>query len=70
MNNLYTEEELQELKRIVGEITTHIPQDKSGYIWSNFQKVMNTREKQPCSCGSSAKHWKRAIDTLREYIKE
>ena len=68
MKQVHTDEEYLILVSIVNSITTHIPKDKAGYIWSNFNKVSNSNEPQPCTCPSSGKHWKRAIDTLREYV--
>jgi hypothetical protein len=64
----YTESEYMELKSIMGDITTHIPHDRMGWIWSNHNKISKTNEPQPCSCGSAAGHWKRAADTIRSFI--
>lgn len=64
----YTEAEYNELKSVLNEISTHIPHDKMSWIWNNFKKVANTNETQPCSCGSAAGHWRRAVDTLRDFV--
>jgi hypothetical protein len=64
----YTEEEYAELKTIVDSIQQHIPNDKMGWIWGNHNKISKTNEPQPCSCGSAAGHWRRAVDTIRNFI--
>ena len=64
----YDESEYVELKSIMDMITTHIPHDRMGWIWSNHNKISKTNEPQPCSCGSAAGHWKRAADTIRTFI--
>lgn len=66
----YTQMEFNELKTILESISTHIPNDKMGWVWSNYLKVTNTREPQPCSCGSAAGHWRRAVDGLRDFVKQ
>jgi hypothetical protein len=66
----YTQMEFNELKTILESITTHIPNDKMGWVWSNYLKVTNTREPQPCSCGSAAGHWRRAVDGLRDFVNK
>jgi len=64
----YTEAEFMELKGIVESITTHIPNDKMGWVWSNHNRICRTNEPQPCSCGSAAGHWKRAVETIRNFV--
>jgi hypothetical protein len=66
----YTQEEYIELVETIQSITTHIPNDKMGWIWSNHNKILKTNEGQPCSCGSAASHWKRAVQTIRDFIKQ
>ncbi len=69
-NNLYTQEEFISLKGTLESIGNYLPDDKTGYIWSNYQKIANTTENQPCLCGSSSALWKKAVDTIRNYINE
>lgn len=64
------EVELTELKSILSEITTRIPENRAGYIWNTFNKIRGLHEPTPCMCQSSAGHWVRAIDSLRDYIKD
>jgi len=69
---LYQKEEFLELKNIVGVITLNnvIPENQASYIWNHYKKVVGTNENQPCGkCGSQAKHWKKAVDVLRDYIQ-
>ena len=66
----YTQAEYIELKGILDTITTHIPNDKMGWVWNNYLKITNTREPQPCSCGSAAGHWKRAVEGIRDFVKQ
>lgn len=64
----YTQAEYVELKSIIDSISTHIPNDKMGWVWGNHNKILKTNEPQPCSCGSAAAHWKRATDTIRSFV--
>ena len=64
----YDEAEYKELKEVMETIITHIPHDKMGWVWNNHNKILKTNESQPCSCGSAAGHWRRATETIREFI--
>jgi hypothetical protein len=66
----YTQAEYIDLVETLQSITTHIPTDKMSWIWSNHNKISKTAEPQPCACGSAAGHWRRAVDTIRDFIKE
>ena len=68
MNEL-NEKELDDLKSILKQITTRLPEDKAQYIWNTFNHIRGEKEPQPCMCGSSGAHWKRAVDFLHDYIK-
>jgi hypothetical protein len=65
-----TEQEFTELNLVLDAIGAYLPEDKMGYIWSNFNRVRNTNENQPCGCASAGGHWKRAVDHLRQWVKE
>jgi len=65
----YTEEEFKELKAVIDSITTHIPNDRMGYIWNNHNYINKTNIPQPCSCGSAAAHWNSATQTIREFVR-
>jgi hypothetical protein len=66
----YTSLEYAELKETMQSISTHIPNDKMGWIWNNHNKILKTTEPQPCACGSASGHWVRAASTIREFIKK
>ena len=65
----YTETEYNELKTIAATITTHIPNDKVDWVWSNHNRINGNNETRPCTCGSAAGHWARAMETIRGFIK-
>lgn len=65
----YSEVEYLELKSIINSITTHIPTDRMGWIWDNYKRITKSTEPQPCSCGSAAGHWRRATDTIRNFVE-
>lgn len=67
--NLYTDLGFQELVKTLSEITTHIPEQTAPFIWNNYKHISGSNENQPCMCGSSANLWRKAVDTIREYIK-
>ena len=64
----YTEDEYKELKTVMDTITSHIPNDRMDWIWNNHNRIMKINEPKPCSCGSAAAHWKRATETIRNFI--
>jgi hypothetical protein len=66
----YTESEYKEVKEVIDSISTHIPHDRMGWIWSNHNKILNTNEGQPCSCGSAANHWIRAVNTIKDFVSK
>lgn len=65
----YNEMEYTELKSIAASITTNIPNDKMGWVWANYKRISKSSEGQPCGCGSAAGLWKKAMDTIREFIQ-
>ena len=66
----YTPLEYAELKEVIQTISTHIPHDRMEWIWNNHNKISNTQEPRPCSCGSAASHWKRATETIRNFVRQ
>lgn len=69
MNELNTEQ-LQELKGVLSQISTRLPENLAHYIWNTFNHIRGEHEPQPCMCGSSGAHWKRAVDFLHDYVKD
>jgi hypothetical protein len=67
----YTKEEYLELKETFEKnVTNYLPDHLAGWAWSNYNRINGTRENQPCTCGSSAGHWRRAVDTIRGFINK
>lgn len=64
----YTEEAYIELKQIASTIKDYIPEDKASYIWNNFKLISGDKSNQPCMCGSAAKYWGGAMNTIRDFI--
>tara|TARA_R110001632_G_scaffold65039_1_gene154386 strand:- start:7016 stop:7225 length:210 start_codon:yes stop_codon:yes gene_type:complete len=65
-----TDEQLIELKGILSKVESHIPDYLAGPVWNWYKKINNTQERQPCTCNSSAKLWRKAILSLRDFIKD
>jgi hypothetical protein len=65
-----TEQEFFELKGFIQALGGYLPEDKAGYVWNTFNHIRGEREPQPCTCASSAGHWKRAVDFLWHWVKE
>lgn len=65
----YTEEELKELKEVIGSITDRIPQDKTSYIWNNYKRISGDKSNQPCTCKSSGSLWGNALTTIQTYLR-
>lgn len=61
--------EFMELKAELDAITVRLPDNKMGYIWSNFNKIRGVSEPQPCGCASAAGHWRRALTELRAWVQ-
>ena len=68
--NKFTNEEFKEMVEFLSTITSHIPENKAGYVWHNYKLISGDNSNQPCTCGSAANHWRKAIDTMRNYVKE
>lgn len=65
-----SEGEWNEVVELVNSITTFIPEDKMDAVWHLHLTITQTKEPKPCKCSSSAKHWGRAMETLREFHKK
>ena len=72
MENKYhplTPEEFNELNGFISSLGTYLPENKAHYVWSNYNRLRGENEPQPCTCGSSGAHWKRATDYLFNWVK-
>jgi len=65
-----SQSEYLDLRNTMSEIGAYLPDNKAPYIWATFNRLRNANESQPCTCGSSGKHWKRAVDFINEWLKE
>lgn len=65
----FTNEEMDIMKSNIEKISTHIPENLMGWVWDTYGKI-NKRDvgPRPCACPSSAKLWRNAIETIREYV--
>ena len=70
MYGILSESEFIELKRVLSEITTHLPNHLTDYVWSTHVKIQARPEPKPCMCKSSGGLWAGAIDGLRKYVEE
>lgn len=68
MEYQFSKEEINIMKENMSKITTHIPNDLAGYVWDTYKKLGGKGNK-PCSCPSSAKLWKSAVDKINSYLK-
>jgi len=66
----YTEEQFKEIKEKIDSITNMIPSNMASWIWNTYKDITGSREPQPCSCGSSARLWRKATEVIRTYVKE
>ncbi len=67
----FTAEEYQKLKETISPIRDYLDENLLPYIWDNYRIISgNIEEPRPCSCGSAAHHWKKAVDTIKNYITE
>jgi len=65
----FNKEEIQEIKDNMSKITTHIPDNLTTWIWDTYKKISGSTEPKPCSCPSSAKLWKKSVDTINSFLK-
>lgn len=72
MENKYhplTEQEYLELKSKIESITDYLPEMLLGYVWGTYKLLTKSNENQPCSCGSAAGLWRKAVNVLQDYLK-
>ena len=70
MENKFTEEEFIQLKGIMSEITTHLPEHYIHQIWGAYVKITAQPQPMPCTCASAGGLWANAVATIRNYIKD
>lgn len=66
----YTEEEFKLIKQNIQSISDYIPENLLTFVWDNYKKLSNSTEGRPCTCGSAAKHWAKAVNVIRDFVSE
>ena len=67
----FSVEEYQKLKDSIKDVKDYLPENLLPYIWDNYRIISgNIEEPRTCSCGSAAGLWKKAVDTIKNYIRE
>lgn len=69
-NMEFTEVQLQEIKTRIDKIGVNLSRDDANWAWGVYTDIIQKAEKKPCMCGSSAHHWRRAVETIREFVKD
>lgn len=59
----------EKVNELVKSISTYIPKNKMSEVWQTYKDISGSKEPQPCSCPSSGKLWRKAMDTIREYAE-
>jgi hypothetical protein len=67
---LYTYEEISQLKDFITNLGLNLPEDRLTYVWENYKRITGSNENQPCSCQSSAGLWVKAVTAIRTYVQE
>ena len=68
-NKPFTNEEFQDMAINVNEIRSFIKEELVHMVWHWYCKIEGKELPKPCTCASAAGQWKKAVDTIREYIK-
>jgi hypothetical protein len=63
-------EEYQRLKDVIRNVHQHLPENQAPFIWDMFNRLRGMREPRPCTCASAGAHWARAVDYLRNWLKD
>jgi|TARA_R110000824_G_scaffold105031_4_gene248788 hypothetical protein len=66
----HTKEQIEEMKSVMLEVKNRIPNNRIDFIWNKSQDILGTKVAKPCSCGSAAKYWRDAVNTINEYLKD
>lgn len=66
----FTEQEVSEIKETIDSIGVHLDTNKADWVWNKYTKIIDKAEKKPCLCGKSAGHWRRAVETIRAFVKD
>lgn len=64
----FSREEIDKMRENMSKITTHIPPNLANYVWDTFKKLGGKGPK-PCTCPSSAKLWRGAVEKINSFLK-
>jgi len=67
---LYTYEEISQLKDFITNLGLNLPEDRLTYVWDNYKRITGSNEPTPCSCQSSSGLWIKAVTAIRTYVQE
>jgi hypothetical protein len=64
-----TEQEWNDSLMILEETKTgKLNPNLANTTWALHVKIRGVKERQPCNCASSGRHWLRAVNTIREFV--
>ena len=63
-------EEYQRLKDLMRTIVQHLPENQAPFVWDMFNRLRGMNETRPCTCASAGAHWARAVEHLRNWLKD
>lgn len=67
----YTEETFKEIKETIDSIGGYLPDGLMSWVWNNYKLISgNVTEPQPCGCASAAGLWGKAVEVIRNFVKE
>jgi hypothetical protein len=63
-------EEYQRLKDVIRNVNQHLPENQAPFVWDMFNRLRGMNETRPCTCASAGSHWARAVEHLRNWLKD
>jgi hypothetical protein len=64
-----TEQEWETAQHLSDTIRDRIAENQMGIVWSLHNKINATSERQPCGCASASKHWIKAMESIRGFVR-
>lgn len=59
-----------EIKEVLSTVTDSFDSKYANILWHWCTQIRGQKERQPCTCGSAAGHWRRCIDDIQKWINE
>jgi hypothetical protein len=66
----FSKEEIIDLKKLINDVGNHLTPAVADIVWAKYTRIIDKAERKPCMCGKSAGHWRRAVETIREFVKK